>query len=298
MEKPPALNLTNHSRREASRTIRSRFQPQPRTGLRLEPRDEELLCDLFLHRAMSRGQIQALYFSSTVRCNVRLRLLFDHGYVSRYYLPFAPFGAQAVYSIGKAAVPLVAARLDMDVAEVGQQYRRAKTPQFLAHTLEIVNLRLAFRNAVAQREDVEIERWLPEIQCRHEFEIRQVDGSWRKEIFKPDAFVRLAKHGWGSYQNYFLEVDLGHTSSRQFLGKLHAHRRYLESGLFQETFGCDGFQTLVVTTGAGRLNNLCSLVESSRSDLFWFSTYEQVKEAGVLGAIWQVPFADSLRTLT
>jgi hypothetical protein len=291
MEKPLASNPKSQLQGKPDRIVRNRFQPLPRAGLRLEPRDEELLCDLFLHRAMSRGQIQALYFGSTVRCNVRLRLLFDHKCVSRYYLPFAPFGAQAVYSIGKAAVPLVAARLNMDITEVSQQYRRAKTPQFLAHTLEIVDLRLAFRDASLVH-GAEIERWLPEIQCRHEYEARQPDGSWRKETFKPDAFVRLAKHGSSSYWNYFLEVDLGHTSSRQFLGKLHGHRRYLESGLFQETFGCDDFRTLVVTTGAGRLENLCSLAESSRSDLFWFTTYEQIKKSGVLGAIWQVPFSD------
>lgn len=100
------------------RSVRSRFTPQPKAGLRLEPRDELLLSDLFLHRAMSRGQIQALYFSSIVRCNARLRQLFDYGYVTRYYLPAAPFGAQAIYSIGKAAVPLVARRLEMEISEV------------------------------------------------------------------------------------------------------------------------------------------------------------------------------------
>jgi len=277
--------------------MRSRFIPERRAGLRLESRDEALLADLFLHRAMSRSQIQALYFSSVVRCNVRLRLLFDHHYVSRYYLPLAPFGAQAIYAIGKAAVPLVAARLNMDITEVGQQYRRAKTPQFLAHTLEIVNLRLAFQNAATERTNIEVERWLPEIQCRHEYEMRAESNTWRKEVFKPDAFMRLKKRDSGDYLNYFVEVDLGHTSSRQFLGKLHAHHRYLDTGLFQETFGCNRFHTLVVTTGMGRLNNLRRLVEAHKSELFWFTTYDRIREFGLMAAIWQVPFADAAYTL-
>jgi len=234
--------------------VRSRFTPQPRGRLRLGARDEELLSDLFLHRAMSRGQIQALYFGSLVRCNARLRLLFDHHYVTRYYLPLALYGAQAVYSIGRAAVPLVAAQLDMDIVEVSQQYRRAKTPQFLAHTLEIVNVRIAFRDAIAEQPGVEMERWLPEIQCRHEYEYC-LENAWRQEVFKPDAFVRLRRAGSGNHLNYFIEVDLGHTSSRQFSGKLQAHRRYLDSGLFQEVYGCEHFRTLVVTTGTGRLSN-------------------------------------------
>ena len=76
--------------------------------MRLEERDRELLCDLLWQRAMSRSQLERLYFSSLVRANARLRLLFDHGFVSRYFLPAAPYGAQAVYSLGKAAVPVVA----------------------------------------------------------------------------------------------------------------------------------------------------------------------------------------------
>lgn len=133
---------------------------------------------------MSRGQIQALYFGSTPRCNARLRQLFDYGYVSRYYLPAAPFGAQAIYSIGKAAIPLVARSLDMGITEVRKQCR-GRTPTFIEHTLEIVNLWIAFRAALAARNDIEIERWLPEIQCRHEYDIRAGDtGKWIKEVFK------------------------------------------------------------------------------------------------------------------
>lgn len=282
----------------ARRNPRSRFTPRPQAGLRLEPRDKELLTNLFLHQTMSRGQIQALYFGSTVRCNVRLRQLFDHGFVSRYYLPAAPFGAQAVYSIGKTAVPLVAGELEMDRAEVNKQYRRSKTPTFIEHTLEIVNLMIAFRAAVAQHPEVEIERWVPEMLCRHEYEI-QMSGSqrWGKEVFKPDAFVRLATRKGGGLWNYFIEVDLGHTSARQFLGKLITHERYWRSGLFREIYGCDSFRTLVITTSPKRLKNLRSLVASQQSNLFCFTTFAATAEQGVLASIWQVPALDVYKCL-
>jgi len=247
---------------------------------------------------MSRGQIQALYFGSTVRCNARLRLLFDHGFVSRYYLPAAPFGAQAIYRIGKAAVSLVATRLEMEVDEVSRLFRRSTTAQFVEHTLAIVDLYLAFREAVANEAETEMERWLPELLCRHEYEMRLVaTGQYRKEVFKPDAFVRLARRGATGYSSYFMEVDLGHTSSGQFVGKLASHQRYLDSGLFAETFGCDRFYTLVVTTGQRRLENLCSLVESCGSDLFWFTTFDVVRASGPLGPIWQVPLRRELAAL-
>ncbi|HEX8237723.1 MAG TPA: replication-relaxation family protein [Abditibacteriaceae bacterium] len=269
---------------------RSRFEPQPQAGMRLEERDRKLLTDLFQHRLMSRSQIQTLYFGSPQRCNARLRQLFDFGFVTRYYLPAAPFGAQAIYSIGKSAVPIVAKAVDMPLADVAKEQRRSRTPTFIEHTLEIVNVYLAFKKAVTPLPIIDLE-WLPESLCRHEYVVHAV-GSQRhhKEIFKPDAFVRLSQNKIDCHHNYFLEVDLGHTSSQQFIGKLLLHQRYLESGLFKEIFGCDEFKTLVVTTSEKRLKNLLSLVEQQGSSLFWFTTFCEVQQTGVLRSIWRVPF--------
>jgi hypothetical protein len=266
-------------------TPRSRFTPKPTAGLRLEERDEQLLCDLYLHRFMTRGQLETLYFTSTVRCNARLRQLFDYGFVKRYYLPAAPYGAQAIYSIGKNAVPLIASRLEAEADEVARQQRGTRTPTFIEHTLAVVDIWLALRQACAQSSGVTIERWLPEMLCRHEYQIREKgSGQWRKEAFKPDAFVRLAYNS--QYFHYFIEVDLGHTSSRQFLGKLQTHQRYLESGLFKQIYAGSEFHTLVITTGQRRMRNLSALVEKHDNSLFWFSTFAQIEESGALGAIW------------
>ncbi len=284
------MNSPEQSQNRARRSPRSRFKPQAEVRMRLEERDEQLLCDLFLNRFMSREQIQALYFTSLVRCNARLRQLFDHHFVARYYPPVSPFGAQAIYSVGKAALPLVSRRLEIDLPEVVRHYKRGKTPTFIEHTLAIVDIWLALRVAVAQREDVELESWLPEMLCRHEWEIRSANGGrWTKEAFKPDAFFRLAHRG--EYSSYFVEVDLGHTSSRQLLGKLMTHGRYLESGLFEQTYGPGEFKTLVVTTGKRRLENLRALVGAHNSQLFWFSTMEAVEQGNCLNAVWCRPLS-------
>lgn len=291
--------MTERDHKSTQRRVpRSRFKPQAQAGLRLEERDEQLLCDLLLHRAMSREQIQQLHFTSVVRCNARLRQLFDHRFVLRHYPPAAPFGGQAVYTLGKAGVPLVARRLDMDLPEATRLARSNYTPTFLEHTLALVDVYLAFRRAVAQWADVQIECWLPEVQCRHEWEIRAAaGGKWKKETFKPDAFVRLQVSGDAEYRNFFLEADLGHTSSRQFLGKLMTHQRYLESGLFEQTYAGRDFKTLVVTTGQRRLRNLRALVEQNNSHLFWFTTFDAIQHASVTGPIWQTPLEDGLMTL-
>ncbi len=268
---------------------RSRFRPEATGGMRLEERDEQILSDLFLHRLMSRGQIERSYFSSTVRCNARLRQLFDCHFVSRYYPPYAPFGAQAIYSVGKAALPIVARRLEMELPEVARYHRRTQTPTFIEHTLAVVEVWLAFREAIEKQDGVELESWLAEMQCRHEWEIRTSGGKWLKEAFKPDGFVRLQTSD--GYHPFFTEVDLGHTSSRQFGGKLMTHQRYLESGLFQEAYGGSSFRTLVLTAGGRRLNHLRALVEEQKSELFWFTTLELNASQGPFQPIWSRPFS-------
>ena len=284
------------------RTPRSRFKAEVRAGLQLEPRDERLLCDLFLNRAMSRGQIQSLYFGSVVRSNARLRQLFDHGFVARYYLPAAPFGAQAVYSLGKAALSFIAGKLEMDLGTVRRHYARSKTPTFIEHTLAIVDVRIALESAAKQHKSVEVEQWLPEMLCRHEFEIRATAGNfhqkkWQKTTFKPDAFVRIRSGSSDTFSNYFVEVDLGHTSSRQFIGKLISHQQYLDSGLFREVYGSDDFHTLVITTSEKRLSNLVSLVAEHKSQLFWFATFDNVLGNQCLDANWRVPLSDDMNVL-
>ena len=82
------------------------------------------------------------------------------------------------------------------------------------------------RSPTAQNPDVTIEQWMPEMLCWHEYEYELVlPGERRiKEVFKPDAFVRL-KTRVNQYANFFIEVDLGHTSFIQFLGTLRTHQR-------------------------------------------------------------------------
>ena len=270
------------------RAVRSRFKPALEAGMRLEERDRELLCDLFWQRAMSRSQLQRLYFTSLVRANARLRLLFDHGFVTRYFLPAAPYGAQAVYSLGKAAVPTVARTLELEEDEVKRGCRFSGTPTFLEHTLSVVEVRLALQEAARQAPDLEFDLWVPEPLCRHEYEVEPVGGlgAWRKEVFKPDGFARLLRKRDGAYLSFFLEADLGHTSSRQFAGKVAMHGKYLRQGLFRQIYGTDTFETLVVTTGPRRVANLLALCREMGNERFRFTTFRDVQESGILSMIW------------
>ena len=293
------------SGRPQTRSRFERSQRGERGGFILTERDETLLTDLFTHGLMDRGQIQELYFSSVPRCNARLRQLFDHGYVTRAFAPNAPYGAQGQYRAGRAAARVIAARLDLDAGEVRTICRTgADAPQYIEHTLAIVDFYLALRRATgataesaavaapavaAPAVSVSIETWLPEMLCRHEYKVRDASGHWGAQVFKPDAFVRLEVQG--QFWSYFVEIDRGHTSSGKFAEKLALHQRYGESGLFREMYGPESgaFRTLVVTTGERRREHLQAIVEKAGSDLFWMTTFHSLEDEGALAPIWRVP---------
>lgn len=243
-----------------------------------------MLADLFLHRAMGREQLQALYFGSASRCNVRLRQLFDHGFVLRFYPEEAPYGAQAIYALATAGVPAVARRLAMTEEAVRASLRRSPTPTYLAHTLAIADFRVRLHQAVSERTDLELDLWLPELKCHHEYEVREAGGRWRPEAFKPDAFLRLA--GPSGYRSFFLEVDRGNVSARSFAAKMEGYDRYRKSGLFAEVYGSDRFDVLVATAGSRRLSHLRALAGSRRHPAFLFAASGDLRQEGPLARIW------------
>jgi hypothetical protein len=271
--------------------VRSRFSPASkaeRGRLLLTERDEMLLVDLFLHQALERSQIQELHFGSTVRCNLRLRKLFDHGYVVRDFDPMAPYGTQGIYRVGPKAASILTQRLEIDAAQVRKLCRGTKRPEFIEHTLAIASFYLAARRAVAAAENVTIESWLPELSVRHEYDLALPDGTWQQHIFKPDGFLRL-KHE-GNLIACFVEIDRGNASAATFRHKALHYRRYQQSGLYREMYGTsDPFQVLVVTTGEKRCLHLSEIVREVPEVAFLLTYQAIIEDQGLLGLAWQCP---------
>ena len=267
----------------------------------LGERDLEVLRFLLHNNLASRSQLQELFFGSTSYCNVRLRALFDHGYVLRHFPAVTRgglYGEEAVYSIGPAAVPLLAQDQEAEIAAVQRHFRRRVAPLFVAHTLKIVDIFLLLRRAIAEAAittdpsqadcTVQLYCWLGENQVRHDYEARGPGQAWQREGFKPDGFARL-KCGAVTHP-FFIECDLGHVSAGQWQKKIASHRRYLESGLFAETYGEGHFLMLVFTTGPGRVDNLLALAESEAAPFLRFTTFTQAEQEGVLASVWRAPF--------
>lgn len=305
---------------DATSHIRPAFGPSVRLG----ERDLLLLCDLMTYGSLLAEHIQDLYFGgrSRRRMNQRLRQLADAGLVVRRPLPLglstglpasdAPAGIPLVYRLGGAAALLVATRLGWDVAEV-RRLTRQGTPTGLAHTLEVVRLRLHTERAVRERNEWQTQaeqaeanqdegdmmalQYFPERLLRHSYELRAPGGRWRDEVFKPDALIRLSLPGGtgrnGPWRQWFVEIDLGHTSSAEWGIKADIAVRYRRLGLFQKRYEADGFQTLVLTTGVQRRKRLLQLLVRRLSPedavRFGVATFTDLTTVGLLAPIWHVP---------
>lgn len=164
-----------------SARARSRTSPEPRGRLVVKPRDLEILCDLYHHGVMARSHLQAFHFSSLQRANARLRHLFDFGLVSRLTPPgllrSQAAATQALYTLGAGAIPLVAEHLEVDEGEVRRVYRRTHTSLLVAHSLAVVEARLAFHRVARERSDLQMELWLAEGQIKHEYQVRAPEGA-------------------------------------------------------------------------------------------------------------------------
>jgi len=280
-------------------------------ALLLQERDVIILCDLLTYGAMLGEHIHALYFAgcSRRRMNQRLRQLQDAALVVRRPMPLGlsaglpnatvSTGIPWVYGLGAAGAPLVAARLGWDLAEV-RRLARLGTPTAAAHTLEIVSLRVRGEEAVQQRnlergnQPATAFRFVPERLLRHVYEVRALGGAWRAEAFKPDALMQVSFNGI-SERYFFVEVDLGHTSSSEWKVKADIAVRYRRSGLFQTRYGAPGFQTLVCTTGERRLahlrHRLTRHLGEADAAYFGLTTFADIAAKGLFAPICCVPNA-------
>ncbi len=253
----------------------------------LTKRDRELLTELFWNRAMTRNHLLRLgFFPSVSRCNTRLRQLIAHGLVRSHESLLYAHGSNRVFGIGTGATSLVSEACEAALNEVRRVASDALSPLSLEHTLRLVDLKVAFLTT-GEYAGINVETWLAEAQCRHQYSVRQRDGSWREHILKPDALGFL--HVSGREHGLFLELDLGNVSQEKFAAKIASYERYAEHGMFERTYELPSFQVLTLTTSETRLRNLMALVKSGSPVRFRFTTHEEARKATLFGAMWREP---------
>lgn len=250
-----------------------------RTGpIRIQDRDRALVRDVFLHRVARRDDLIGLgHFASVPRCNQRLAQLVHAGWLRRIEMLNGLITQQGLYAPGAAAGSFIRQSLDLPAEEVARCCTAHEGPLLVEHSLRVLDFRLQLERD-ARATGLEIEEWLCEPECLHEFAFRPGRGAgWSSVVMKPDGFFRI---GGG----FFVEIDLGHVSLPRFEQKLRRYDCYHDSGAFTEAYDAGGFSVLTVTVGERRLSHLAALPAASFDHLV--TSWDRLLSDGVLECNW------------
>lgn len=217
--------------------------------MRITERDVRLIRDIALSHVLSRDQILALgYYSSVTRLNSRLRELSAEHLVKRLESPF--FG-QSLYMAGRSASQVAGANVERLILS------RASSPRFIQHALSTTNVRIALQGKGTG-------------QWRFEQQLRLAFTTDRQYEIRPDGmFLR-------DTDPLLIEVDLGHVNPSKFREKLRVYRTFVKSGTCQVHFGTTAFDLLVVTTGHTRSRRLSQLMPQNPGFSARFTTFDEL----------------------
>jgi Replication-relaxation len=294
-----------------SPTRRPRFERAKVAGIKLTPRDLEVLRAVHRHRLLRSTHLIALAGGSPQTTLRRLQLLFHHGYLDRPAAQldwYAQGSEPMVYALGNRGAAVLAAE-----GERGGALRwesRNVSRQFLRHTLAVAEVMVAFEVACRDTEGVEFMRpeeilaAAPEptrrlrLPFRWQVEVQKA-GMLHKLGVEPDRVFGLRFEGKPNHRQlaYFvLEADrstmpvtrqsLGQTSFRR---KLLGYRETWRQGLHRTHLGIPNFRVLTVTTSEERMRHLVAECRSlsAGTGLFLFAAQEALRRGGVLASEWR-----------
>lgn len=299
---------------------RSLYSRNPKTGLAISEGDVAILLLLYRFRFLSSAQLIRATGRGPKVLRERLRRLYDHGYIDR---PGAQRernlwrggSAALVYGLGREGARVLEESGLVPVEGLNWRWKNQKVKRpFLLHTLDLAEVVLQLEAEVSTSP-------LLSSELIDTFSSGSTEGpSWsvsvtgygepRRELtIVPDAVVRLENDGEQSL--YFVELDRGtmpvtssNTDRSSIRRKLIAYHESWKQKTHVEVFGNVGARTLFVTPSPARSENMRAAAARvfdeqgsprRRGRHILFSTLDNVKSAGVVGADWLTPQGREIR---
>lgn len=263
-------------------------------SMQLQQRDKALLRALAeTFRILDRVQINELFpMGSASRVKYRLKQLLDAGYLSArpifneggnmqygYYL--GPRAAEAFDSIERGAVH----RARMDAAHLSNAG--------LAHRMLVDSIHIRFLTAQRSNPNYRLLTWVD--QYSPEWETLRTYGL----NVQADGYAEyiLLLH-FDNLYTFFLEADRGEERGHVISAKIRAYVDFAANGAYEKRFAARRFRVLFVTTTEKRGDALAELATASGSpDLFWITSWTQLKEAGIFQRVWLRPGQQGLHSI-
>jgi len=264
---------------------RSPFK-RAKNSLVLQERDKKIIALCHDYRFLTQEQIRLLAgFGCRVRAGIRLRKLFDNGYLSRRFLPVFQGMGKILYFTGPRGIEIISEKSGVDPLKIKQKRKQLlETRNFsLPHYLLINEFRLALSLASKNNPEISLKFWNTQ---------KEIPLCLEEKEFYPDAYFVYGYHN--KLYNLFLEIDRSTETNKRFQGKVNNYLKYGFEGYYQKQFGFQFFRVLVTFKSMARLRNLKKLIEQKTDKMFWLVLQADVSPEKILGKIWHRPAQNSL----
>lgn len=267
---------------------RSPFK-RAKNSLVLQERDKRIIALCHDYRFLTQEQIRLLAgFGCRVRAGIRLRKLFDNGYLSRRFLLVFQGRGKILYFTGPKGIGIISEQSGIDPLKIKQKIKRLLEISnfYLPHYLLINEFRLAFFLAVKNNPGMSLKLWKTQ---------KEIPLHLEEKEFYPDAYF---VYGWrDKLYSLFLEIDRSTETNRRFQVKVVNYLKYGFDGYYRKQSGFQFFRVLIVCPSAARLKNLKKLIEQKTDKMFWLAVQGDISPGKILTRIWQRPGRDSLFSL-
>lgn len=279
---------------------------------KLSAKEKQIILACYMHRFLTRSQIEALYFESNkhIHASVYARDVLRRLYMRRFLervdrrIGGAEGGSrEAVYCLDEAGAYFVASILKCEKRELKwRKKEKLVTDLFLAHTLSINNFMTKLYIYGKKHPPQRLTNFVHDKDCHTEFSYLG-----KRIKLTPDAFgVYFDGKEYEIY--FFLEVDLGTMVTDRFKQKIERCISFYLSGDWEEEYEVFP-KVLVVTVSEKRLSALKKVTEKAVKNLqpsqvrsgaaveFSFTTQERIDLQGILENIWERAFSDKRYSL-
>jgi hypothetical protein len=262
------------SRKRVSRHIRASYT----RPFRLTERDAQIVKAVNDFRVMRQDQLQRLFFPSRNTAQVRLQLLWQHGFLKREFLPVVG-GIQTspiLYLIDRRGIDLLQSKYGYEPASI-RWSRKGLDYQFVEHTLGLAEVRVAAELA-CRKHSYQLSTWLDERSLKSDYDKVRLGNVWVPVL--PDAYL-VVRMPTGDV-HFFVEFDRGPESLALLKRKLTAYGVFYLSGKCKARYGTDRIRVLLITQSPtegkrNRLDNIRQLAtQLGESRWFWFTRLNTV----------------------
>jgi hypothetical protein len=292
----------------------SRYKPNPHrdTGTRITARDIKLFETVLKEQFLTCDQLRRLFNVSQSTMTIRLRKLWNQGYLGKAFAPVSFGSSPAIYYPTTKCINNIIERTSRSREDISWTRGKSRlSPEKKQHELDLNEFNVSLMSALRLRYgeealasywyEKETEGGSPEVEllfCEKGTDywdyVRDPSpepGEPRRIPIRSDRFMGLRIDGKPQY--CFIEIDRGTMPLKRIRRKLRGYHAYYLSGGFLKKYGQPGdriedypFRVLVTAITEERRNNLVEEAIAVRSlEMMWFSVFSEFIN-DPLGKVW------------